>query len=76
MRDAAVSGSGIAFLSTTWLAGDEIAKGVLRITPVVTHEYNVPVTALCPVSRNLSPRIRAVVDRLYAAFNEETARTR
>lgn len=75
LRDAAVSGMGIAFLST-WLAGDEIAKGQLRIIPVTTPEYDAPVTALWPVSRNLSPRIRAVVDRLYAAFNEETARTR
>lgn len=75
LRDAAVSGMGIAFLST-WLAGDEIAKGQLRIIPVTTPVYDAPVTALWPVSRNLSPRIRAVVDRLYAAFNEETARTR
>ncbi len=35
LRDAAVSGMGIAFLST-WLAGDEIAKGQLRIIPVTT----------------------------------------
>ncbi|MDH8145912.1 LysR substrate-binding domain-containing protein [Klebsiella pneumoniae] len=75
LRDAAVGGMGIAFLST-WLAGDEIAKGQLRIIPVKTPENDAPVTALWPVSRNLSPRIRAVVDRLYAAFNEETARTR
>lgn len=66
---------GIAFLST-WLAGDEIAKGELRIIPVTTPNYDAPVTALWPVSRNLSPRIWAVVDRLYAAFNEEIARTR
>ena len=75
LRDAAVRGMGIAFLST-WLAGDEIAKGELRILPVKTPEYDAPVTALWPVSRNLSPRIRVVVDRLYAAFNTETAPTR
>lgn len=74
LRDAAVGGMGIAFLST-WLAGDEIAKGQLRIIPVKTPENDASVTALWPVSRNLSPRIRAVVDRLYAAFNEGTART-
>ncbi|EPC4574839.1 LysR substrate-binding domain-containing protein [Klebsiella variicola] len=75
LRNAAVGGMGIAFLST-WLAGDEIAKGELRIIPVTTPNYDAPVTALWPVSRNLSPRIWAVVDRLYAAFNEEIARTR
>lgn len=75
LRDAAVGGMGIAFLST-WLAGDEIAKGQLRIIPVKTPENDAPVTALWSVSRNLSPRIRVVVDRLYAAFNKETARTR
>ncbi len=32
------------------------------------------ITALWPVSRNLSPRIRVVVDKLYAAFNTDIAR--
>ncbi|PRD15427.1 LysR family transcriptional regulator [Pantoea coffeiphila] len=69
LRDAAVSGMGIAFLST-WLAGDEITDGKLRIIPVETPEYDAPVTALWPVSRNLSPRIRVVVDKLYAELNK------
>ena len=68
LRDAAVSGMGIAFLST-WLAGDEITNGKLRTIPVETPEYDAPVTALWPVSRNLSPRIRVVVDKLYAELN-------
>lgn len=70
LRDAAVRGMGIAFLST-WLAGDEIAKGELRILPVKTPEYDVPVTVLWPVSRNLSPRIRVVVDKLHSALSRE-----
>lgn len=70
LRDAAVRGMGIAFLST-WLAGNEIAKGELRIIPVTTPEYDAPVTALWPVSRNLSPRIRVVVDRLYTALSKD-----
>ncbi|MFH3046990.1 LysR substrate-binding domain-containing protein [Klebsiella michiganensis] len=61
LRDATVRGTGIAFLST-WLAGEEIAKEELRIIPVTTPEFDVPVTALWPVSINLSPRIRVVVD--------------
>ncbi|WP_410173082.1 LysR substrate-binding domain-containing protein [Klebsiella michiganensis] len=75
LRDAAVRGTGIAFLST-WLAGEEIAKEELRIIPVTIPEFDVPVTALWPVSINLSPRIQVVVDRLYAAFSKETTRTR
>lgn len=50
MRDAAVGGMGIAFMST-WLAGDEIAKGQLRILPVKTPENDAQVTALWLVSR-------------------------
>ena len=69
LRDAAVGGMGIAFLST-WLAGDEIAKGELMIIPVTAPKHDAPVTALWPVSRNLSPRIRVVVDKLYAALNK------
>lgn len=69
LRDAAVSGMGIAFLST-WLAGDDIRKGNLRIIPVATPEYDAPVSALWPVSRNLSPRIRVVVDKLYSVFSK------
>jgi len=68
LRDAAVRGMGIAFMST-WLAGDEIAKGDLRILPIKTPEYDTSVTTLWPASRNLSPRIRVVVDKLYAALN-------
>lgn len=68
LRDAAVRGMGIAFMST-WLAGDAIAKGDLRVLPIDTPEYDASVTILWPVSRNLSPRIRVVVDKLYAAFN-------
>lgn len=58
------------------LTEDEIAKGELLILPVKTPEYDAPVTTLWPVSGNLSPRIRGVVDKLYAAFNTETARNR
>ncbi|WP_213992573.1 LysR family transcriptional regulator [Sodalis sp. dw_96] len=67
LRDAAVSGMGVAFLST-WLAGREIRQGTLVTVPIRTPEDDAPVSALWPVSRNLSPRIRVVVDRLVAAF--------
>ncbi|TKI06506.1 LysR family transcriptional regulator [Martelella alba] len=70
LRDAAVSGMGIAFLST-WLAGDDIRKGHLRIIPLATPEYDAPISALWPVSRHLSPRIRVVVDKLYAVLSRD-----
>lgn len=68
LRDAAVSGMGIAFL-TTWLAGDDIQRGRLQIIPVATPESDSPVSALWPASRNLSPRIRVVVDKLNMELN-------
>ncbi len=68
LRDAAVSGMGIAFLST-WLAGEYIKKGSLQVIPVATPKYDSPVSALWPVSRNLSPRIRVVVDKLHKELN-------
>lgn len=68
LRDAAISGMGIAFLST-WLAGEDIQRGRLQIIPLATPEYDSPVSALWPVSRNLSPRIRVVVDKLHRELN-------
>lgn len=68
LRDAAVSGMGIAYL-TTWLVGDDIQRGRLQIIPIATPESDSPISALWPVSRNLSPRIRVVVDTLNMELN-------
>lgn len=70
LRDAAVSGMGIALLPT-WLAGRDIQQGRLHILPLATPEYDSPISALWPVSRNLSPRIRVVVDKLNKELNGE-----
>lgn len=63
LRDAAIGGMGIAYLSA-WLAGDAIQQGQLQILAFATPESDAPITALWPVSRDLSPRIRVIVDAL------------
>lgn len=63
LRDAAANGMGIAFL-TTWLAGTDIQQGVLQTIPIATAELDSPISALWPVSRTPSPKIRVVVDKL------------
>ena len=67
LRDAAVSGLGLAYLST-WLAVSDIRRGRLEVVPIATPAEDVPITALWPRSRDLAPKIRAVVDALVAAF--------
>lgn len=67
LRDATVNGLGIAYLST-WLAADDVAFGRLRILPISIPKEDAPITALWPKSRDLSPRIRVVVDALVAAL--------
>ncbi len=77
LQEAAVKGMRIAYLSM-WLPETKslIAKGELRIIPFKTPEYDALITALWAAPLNLSPQIQVVVDRLYAAFNTETYRTR
>lgn len=67
LRDATVSGLGIAYLST-WLAADEIRSGRLEVVPIVTPAEDVPITALWPRSRDLAPKVRVVVDALVESF--------
>ncbi|EJD6040409.1 LysR family transcriptional regulator [Morganella morganii] len=72
LRDAAADGMGIAYL-TTWLAARDIEQGRLQVLPVATPEDDAPapVFAIWPRSRDLSPRIRVVVDALLAAHNPD-----
>jgi DNA-binding transcriptional LysR family regulator len=67
LRDAAVNGQGIAYLST-WLAGVEVASGKLEILPIQTPLEEAPISVLWPQSRDLSPKVRVAVDALVAAF--------
>lgn len=67
LRDATVSGLGVAYLST-WLAADDLRSGRLEVVPIPTPAEEVPITALWPRSRDLAPKVRVVVDALVEAF--------
>ncbi|WP_171982347.1 LysR substrate-binding domain-containing protein [Roseomonas mucosa] len=67
LRDAAVNGLGIAYLST-WLEGDAARSGKLEILPIQTPLEEAPISVLWPQSRDLSPKVRVAVDALVAAF--------
>lgn len=67
LRDAAVNGLGLAYLST-WLAGEDIRRGRLVMVPVATLTEDSPISVLWPRSRDLSPKVRVVVDALVSAF--------
>lgn len=67
LRDAAVNGLGLAYLST-WLAGEAIGNGELEVLPIRTPTEQSPISVLWPRSRDLSPKVRVVVDALVAAF--------
>ncbi|MDF0490285.1 LysR family transcriptional regulator [Sphingomonas sp. H39-1-10] len=67
LRDATLNGLGLAYLST-WLAGDDILHGRLEVLPIQTPPEDVSIFALWPRSRDLSPKVRVVVDALVEAF--------
>lgn len=67
LRDATVNGMGLAYLST-WLAASDILGGRLEVVPIPVPAEDVPITALWPRSRDLAPKLRAVVDALVEAF--------
>lgn len=67
LRDATVGGMGIACLST-WLAADDLRAGRLEIVPIAMADDDVPISVLWPRSRDLAPKVRAVVDALVRAF--------
>jgi DNA-binding transcriptional LysR family regulator len=58
---------GIAFLST-WLAAEELKTGKLETLAISTRTEDVPIFALWPRSRDLSPKVRVVVDALVNTF--------
>lgn len=67
LRDAAIAGLGVAFLST-WLVAEVVRLGHLRVLPIATPAEDAPVSALWPRSRALSPKLRVVVDALVEAL--------
>ncbi|RRD21382.1 hypothetical protein ECB98_24435 [Brucellaceae bacterium VT-16-1752] len=67
LRDATVSGLGVAYLST-WLAVDDLHSGRLEVVPIPTPTEDVPITALWSRSRDRASKIRVAVDALIEAF--------
>jgi len=67
LRDAAVAGLGIAFCATL-IAGPEVASGRLERLLPEWGAKEIPVHAVFPSQRFLSPKVRACVDFLVARF--------
>lgn len=67
LRDAALAGLGVACLST-WLVSEDIRLGCLRVLPISAPLEDATVSALWPGSRDLSPKLRVVVDALIEAL--------
>lgn len=68
LRDATVNGLGLAYLPT-WLAAEDLRMGRLEAIAIPTPEEDAPISALWPRSRDLSPKVRVVVDALVTAFS-------
>jgi DNA-binding transcriptional LysR family regulator len=67
LRDAALSGMGLACLAT-WLVVDDVLARRLDVVPIAAPVEDLPITALWPRSRALAPKVRVVVDALVDAF--------
>ena len=63
VRQAALSGHGIALLSHL-LVADDIAAGRLRVLMPAFPPVRFPLTVVYPSRRNLPPRVRAVIEFL------------
>jgi DNA-binding transcriptional LysR family regulator len=70
IRDAALAGQGIALLST-WLIADHLREGRLAEVLPGTATRGFPIHALWPHARQMSPKIRVVVDVLAQRFLPE-----
>lgn len=71
---AAVAGAGIALLADL-LAGPDIAAGRLRPAMPAYTAVGQPITVVYPSRRNLSPRVRVVIDFLVEALMGRTSTT-
>ncbi|RWD07492.1 MAG: LysR family transcriptional regulator [Mesorhizobium sp.] len=68
MLDAALAGCGITFLPT-WLNADSLSSGELETVLSDCLIENIVVHAIWPVTRNLAPKVRVVVDALVEHFS-------
>jgi DNA-binding transcriptional LysR family regulator len=69
LRDAAISGLGIAVLPT-FLVADAIGRGLLHVVLPDYEPVSGNVYALYPQNRHLSAKVRRLVDHLLAAFGD------
>jgi DNA-binding transcriptional LysR family regulator len=65
--DAALAGCGLAYLPT-WLTSEHLKRGELRIVLSGSLVESASMHALWPVTRNLAPKVRVVVDALVERF--------
>ncbi|TIS56780.1 MAG: LysR family transcriptional regulator [Mesorhizobium sp.] len=68
MLDAVLAGCGITYLPT-WLVADSLKRGELEMVLSDCLVENTIVHAVWPVTRNLTPKVRVVVDALVAHFS-------
>jgi DNA-binding transcriptional LysR family regulator len=69
-RGAAMAGAGIVLLPTFYI-GDELRAGTLKPILCKFNPQEIAMHAVYPERRNLSPKVRAFVDHLAAAFGPE-----
>ncbi|MDQ1158975.1 DNA-binding transcriptional LysR family regulator [Sphingomonas sp. SORGH_AS 950] len=67
LRDAVVSGLGLAYLST-WLAADDLRCGHLEALPISTPNEEAAISILWHRTRERSHKVRFVANALIAAF--------
>ena len=70
LRDAALSGRGIALLPT-FIAGSELLSGKLRVVLSGYHAPELSVCALFPPTRHLSTKVRVFIDFLVEQFGKD-----
>lgn len=71
LRDAAVRGLGIALLPT-FIAGQELQQGTLRIVLPNYHAPELSISVIYPVNRHLSTKVRLLVDFLQEQFGKQS----
>ena len=67
VREAVVNGAGIAVIPV-WMFGDEISSGRVRIILDAFEPSALPIHAVYPSRRQVSAKVRAMIDFLAAGF--------
>jgi DNA-binding transcriptional LysR family regulator len=67
LREAALAGAGLAYLST-WLVMDDLLAGKLETVLMASAVDDRPIHLLWPRSRDLVSKVRVVVDELVKCF--------